>query len=297
MDNLICINSHCNTDEKISILKENISYLKNKNKNILLISHIPLDKHIVESVDHFIYDKVNPILKYPEKYNVVWSIIDNYRLISYNPDIGWCFLNQWKIIANYCKNLQYKTYTFINYDTILDDNMIQFSEKNLTNIFSNDINNNPSVLFNQIIKKDLNKIIEFDKIEYVSTLNKDISGPAEQYFNKVVRDNVQHYKLYPNYVGGKIDDEVNKSIVSYLNFNNENNYFRLFNDDNFIILYELVNPIKFNIDGQDKLVHSTTILDLPKQISYYDYDDNLVNITHMLKLKNELYKYEIRKLN
>ena len=37
MDNLICINSHCNTDEKISILKKNINYLKNNGKDILLI--------------------------------------------------------------------------------------------------------------------------------------------------------------------------------------------------------------------------------------------------------------------
>jgi len=161
MDNLICINSHCNTDEKISILKKNINYLKNNGKDILLISHIPLDKDIIDLIDYFIYDKINPILHYPEKYNVVWTNIDDYRLISYNPDIGWCFLNQWKIIANYCKNLQYKTYTFINYDTILDNNMLKFSKENPTNIFSNDPNNNPSVLFNQIIKKDLDKLISF----------------------------------------------------------------------------------------------------------------------------------------
>lgn len=295
MNNLICINSYCNTKEKIKILKENINYLKGKNKDILLISHLPLDKHIVDLVDHFIYDKINPILGYPEKYNTVWCIIDDWRLISYNPDIGWCFLNQWKIIANYCKNLQYKTYTFINYDTILDDDMIKFSEKNLTNIFSNDINNNPSVLFNQIIKKDLDKIASFDKSEYIPTLNKDKSGPAEQYFTKKVRENVQHYEIYPNPTSGEIDDEVNESIMGSLNFNNENNYFRLFNDNKVVILYQLVNPIKFNVNGKDMFVNSTTVLELPKQIGYYDYDDKLVNITHLLGPKNKMFKYEIRK--
>ena len=71
----------------------------------------------------------------------------------------------------------------------------------------------------------------------------------------------------------------------------------MFFDDNFIILYGLINTVKFNIDGNDHLLDDCKVFDLPKQISYYDYNDNLVNITHMLKLKNELYKYEIRKLN
>ena len=297
MDNLICINSHCNTDEKISILKKNINYLKNNGKDIFLISHIPLDKDVIDLIDHFIYDKINPILHYPEKYNVVWTNIDDYRLISYNPDIGWCFLNQWKIIANYCKNLQYKTYTFINYDTILDNNMLKFSKENPTNIFSNDPNNNPSVLFNQIIKKDLDKLISFKKEEYIPTLNKGISGPAECYFDEKVRKSNLQFKMYPTLVKGEVEDDTNKSIEDQLNFNKENNIFRLFFDDNFIILYGLINTVKFNIDGNDHLLDDCKVFDLPKQISYYDYNDNLVNITHMLKLKNELYKYEIRKLN
>ena len=83
MDNLICINSHCNTYFFISITVTINNYLKNNGKDILLISHIPLDKDVIDLIDHFIYDKINPILHYPEKYNVVWTNIDDYRLISY----------------------------------------------------------------------------------------------------------------------------------------------------------------------------------------------------------------------
>ena len=297
MNNLVCINSYCDTEEKINALKENINYLKNKNKDILLISHLPLDKSIIKSVNHFIYDKINPILSYPEKYNCVWMNVGNFKLISYSPDIGWCFLNQWKIIANYCQNLQYKTYTFINYDTVLNNNIIKFSEDNQTNIFSNDINDNPSFLFNQIIKKDLDKLISFKKEEYILTLNKGISGPAECYFDEKVRKSNLQFKIYHTPINGTIDCEVNKSIKNSLNFNKENNYFRLFFDDNFIILYEPINMIKFNIDGEDIIINSDIVLDLPKQIGYYDYDNNLIDITHILKIKNENYKYEIRKIS
>ena len=297
MDKLYCITSHCNTEEKLNALKENIKYLKKKKLDILLISHIPLDKDVINLVDHFIYDKINPILHYPEKYNVVWANIDNHRLISYNPDIGWCSLNQYKIIANYCQNLQYKTYTFINYDVIVTDDMIKFSKDNQTNIFSNDNNGNPSFLFNQIIKKDLDNVVSFKREEYIPTLNKGISGPAECYVNNKVRKSGIQFKIYHTPVSGAIEDNVNKSITHTLNLNKENNYFNLFFDDNFIILYELVNVIRFNINGEDIILNSNIILDLPKQIGYYDYDNNLIDITNMLKIKNKLYKYEIRKIS
>ena len=91
--------------------------------------------------------------------------------------------------------------------------------------------------------------------------------------------------------------EHSRNIEECVNFNNENNYFRLFNDDKFIILYELINLIKFNINGEDIFVSSDTILDLPKQIGYYDYDDKLIDITYILNRKLEGYKHEIRKDN
>ena len=174
--------------------------------------------------------------------------------------------------------------------------MIKFSEDNQTNIFSNDNNGNPSALFNQIIKKDLDKLVSFKKEEYIPTYNKGISGPAECYFNNKVRKSGIQFKIYHTPVSGTIEDNVNKSITYTLNLNKENNYFNLFFDDNFIILYELVNMIKFNIDGEDIIINSDIVLDLPKQIGYYNYDDELIDITNML-IKNILYKYEIRKIS
>jgi len=309
MSNLVCITSHCNNSEKIQFLKEKIKLLKQNKKNILLISHIPLDKDIVASVDHFIYDKINPLLQYPEKYSVVWKLIninnDAWRLISYNPDYGWCHLNQLKIISNYCKKLQYETYTFFNYDTLITDDILKFVRNTKYNIFSSTptVQDNPltasfpNVIFFQLKKDDLEKLVLFDKIEYIEKSNINGFRNAEGYLKKIIDEKIKIYKTYPELVLHGVVSEHSRNIEDCVNFNNENNYFRLFNDDKFIILYELINLIKFNINGEDIFVSSDTILDLPKQIGYYDYDDKLIDITYILNGKLEGYKHEIRKDN
>ena len=54
MKKLYCITSHCNTKEKIESLKRTIKQLNDLNRDILLISHIPLSEDIIESVNYFI---------------------------------------------------------------------------------------------------------------------------------------------------------------------------------------------------------------------------------------------------
>ena len=52
MNKIISILSHCNTDEKLSKLRENIEILKkNTNIPILLNSHITLPQDILDKVD------------------------------------------------------------------------------------------------------------------------------------------------------------------------------------------------------------------------------------------------------
>ena len=70
MNKLICITSHCNTKDKIKTLEANISYLKNEGFNILLLSHLPLNKSILSSVDHFIYNTDNQLTSYPELFQI-----------------------------------------------------------------------------------------------------------------------------------------------------------------------------------------------------------------------------------
>ena len=48
--NLIIIQCHCNTEEKISVLEKNIEILKNQKFKILVVSHIPVNQTIQDKV-------------------------------------------------------------------------------------------------------------------------------------------------------------------------------------------------------------------------------------------------------
>ena len=104
----------CNTKEKIESLKRTIKQLNDLNRDILLISHIPLSEDIIESVNYFIYDRSNPILHYPERVMFVWNKIDiNGEIVSLNiklPDYGFTAINQYSRIASFCDNLDYDFY-------------------------------------------------------------------------------------------------------------------------------------------------------------------------------------------
>ena len=48
---IVLIQSHCNTEEKLKFLHDKIVFLKEKGLDVLLFSHIPLPKYIIELTD------------------------------------------------------------------------------------------------------------------------------------------------------------------------------------------------------------------------------------------------------
>ena len=62
MKKIVLIQSHCNTNEKIEILKKNITELRKLDVDILLFSHIMIPSEVIESVDYFVYDKSTMIV-------------------------------------------------------------------------------------------------------------------------------------------------------------------------------------------------------------------------------------------
>jgi len=62
MKNLVIILSHCDTEGKIKILKDNLESLNMLNLDTMLTSHCPLSTDIQKEVNYFIYDKSNPLL-------------------------------------------------------------------------------------------------------------------------------------------------------------------------------------------------------------------------------------------
>ena len=300
--NLFCILSHCNSDKKKSVLIDNINQIINEGFDILLISHIPLSSDITSLVNYFIYDKSNPILHYPQKYLHMWKSIKinkkTYQLSRYLPGYGWTALNQIKKGGIFCENLEYNNYTFINYDIQLKDEMLSnhnsnlVSQTKLTKTHPKERGLLFSTIFFSFTSIDLEKIQKnLLKEEYSKG-----EGIAEVYFTNIINNNNIDYQLYPLEVEDKIDFKIIEDEYIW-NLNTDNDYFSLFFDGVFIILYSITNPIKFRINNQDKLITENFLLKRSEVIDifYHDYDGKLVDILPTLDALNEMDK-KLRKI-
>tara|TARA_B110000259_G_scaffold83711_1_gene97721 strand:+ start:2212 stop:3168 length:957 start_codon:yes stop_codon:yes gene_type:complete len=304
MNKLICITSHCNTKDKIKTLEANISYLKNEGFNILLLSHLPLNKSILSSVDHFIYNTDNQLTSYPElfqinKHNIQ---VDNnrVRLTRYTNQVHWAYLNQLKYIGQYCENLNYKHYVIINYDIKITDDMIQhintqnYNFKGEQLVDPNSDLRSPSNLFFQLCKNSLSTITKnINKKQYVDEFG--VGSNSEIYLESLINNSNLSYNVYPHPITEYHTSENHLDHIYHTNYNKENDYFRLFYNKLYIILYGIDRPIKFNIDGVDYTHNeNTSYVYNFNQIGYYDYEDNLVDMKHMFNdNKHYLNKIEI----
>ena len=134
MKNIVLIQSHCDTNEKVDYLKNNILKLKEFDLDILLFSHIPLSQEIIKLVDYFIYDKTNPIL-WDERRHYFWWIADGYKMETTIPDYGWTVFNQMIKSYNLIQNEKYEYVFIFNYDVIIDNEIEEYFKTPRNSIF------------------------------------------------------------------------------------------------------------------------------------------------------------------
>ena len=291
MNKLICITSHCNTEDKIKTLEANIGYLKNEGFTILLFSHLPLNTNIVSSIDHFIYNNDNQLTSYPELYQINKHTIqvDNnkVKLTRYTDQVHWAYLNQLKYIGRYCKNLGYDHYVIINYDVKITDDMLHHIKTQHNNFKGEQIMTpdpdlgSPSNLFFQLCKSSLSTLTKnLNRKQYVDEFG--VGSNSEAYLESLINNLNLSYNVYPHPIIEYHTSENHLDHIYHTNYNKENDYFRLFYNKLYIILYGIDRPIKFNIDGVDYTYSKNTsrVNDF-NQIGYYDYDGNLVDMKYM----------------
>lgn len=265
----IIILSHCDTNEKKSILNKNLETIrKTINCDIILTSHIPLEENIIEKVDYFVYDKSNPILKYPERVMIIWKKIqtDNGLVkISYcNNDYGWTVFNQMLRGLEVSLNGGYKRYIFLNYDVNINDSVknelkYQFeSTKYKVRFTTGSVSLGYGIIF--IILNE--KIIR----EYYNMVNYDfyLKDPlfAEEYFDRIskiikfnesdiiIEDCIDYYNNSEN--TKKFSQSTNKNLdYFYSNFKDlETHYI------NTLLIYNIKDEQKFRINGDNVITLS-----------------------------------------
>ena len=134
--NLVIIVCYCDTEQKIKLLHNMINQIKNK-FDILVASHSPLPISIQNDIDYLVYDKSNPILKYPERGMEFWRTIQNQKISHIMNDYGWTVFNLKKNAITFCQNLDYSHYSFINYDIEITEEVLNTLNNPKDFIYSN----------------------------------------------------------------------------------------------------------------------------------------------------------------
>jgi hypothetical protein len=128
MKKVALISSFCDTEEKVSILSQNIDTIKNFSIDVILISPFALPKSIINKCDYFFKTKDNPVLDWPEHSMTQWMDVfldsGHYRIYRTYPDYGFASLSQVKQLSNVALSLNYDQFFHIIYDVKIDDNVI-----------------------------------------------------------------------------------------------------------------------------------------------------------------------------
>lgn len=221
---IIIILSHCDTKKKKEILIKNISKLKNNfNYDILLTSHIPLPENIINQVDFFVFDKSNPILKWPERAFYHWYELNTeegkIRLTYFVDDYGWTPFNQIKKGINTVIDLDYREFIFLNYDLNINNEIIDEINKKPETAFysvidSYNLTSFPSLIF---FKIDHSNIKLFEKLINLNYYLK--CSHAEQMLEKI--SEIINYRKSDIITKDNIDFGEGKNGKLFNNSNNE----------------------------------------------------------------------------
>lgn len=186
MRKIALISTYCDTNEKIEILKDNISILKKIGIDTMVISPIVLPQDIIELSDFVFFTKENPLLIWPERDFTFWKTIpynDTFIKMHRNiADYGWAALNQVKRLTQIALDYDYDIFYHVIYDLEIDETVKNELTSNDVNFIHPRVNpNNPNEIWEATLhfmsfnREIMNKVL--DKIDLNTYLNSN--GVAE----------------------------------------------------------------------------------------------------------------------
>lgn len=127
-DELIIINAFPKDETKIKMLERQLSYLKQLNLPILIISGCTVPEHITNQVDYVIINTENELLDRDWTHKIVTSGFKTYVFDSMETDNLWAKFYWPNVNSTITKNIQlaFKTAYFLGYKTVFyteDDNI------------------------------------------------------------------------------------------------------------------------------------------------------------------------------
>ena len=148
--NLIVVGCYITNEQKKQILINFLNQIRKTGCDIVLTSHIGVDKEILSLVDYFIYDKDNEKLPI-ENRPVIWFADSEEYINIYSAFHGAAISKNIYNSLKLFENTDYKYFIYMEFDYILSDSDIY----NLTNIFTRLKVENKKLYFNKT--KDSNE--------------------------------------------------------------------------------------------------------------------------------------------
>jgi hypothetical protein len=139
-EELIILGTYPNLKSRIQLTKDTIKSLKIVGRDILLISHLPADIDTQNLVEHYIYDKYNPLTHHSYYTRFFRNTDEYYAEININglkySNQSLCVYTNLITAAKYAKQMGYKRFFYTTYDVILhekDFDIIEESYKSVQN--------------------------------------------------------------------------------------------------------------------------------------------------------------------
>ena len=302
--NLVIILSHCDNEEKLKVLEDNIKKLKSNGFDILLTTHTPLPQDIQSQVEYLIYDKSNPILCWPQRGMTYWKYfsygLQSLKLINILPDYGWTAFNQLLTSSHLGLSLDYTHYTFINYDIIFTPLLIE-SMKSPKDFLCSKVYESkndqgfrfPSFMFNIISKENLKKLLPLiSKEQYTTGSNKivrNIFKDAEHYLDHIT--SVFDYDVHPEI----IKDQIEYGDKDPFDFSGGGKTFKLFyqsitnphayQSPPSILLYDIQGELKVNFNDKEILITEPTYKIEYSEVNKFGYylNGSYIDLIHIFK--------------
>lgn len=137
MRDIIIISAFIDTLEKEDVLLKSITQLKKLNKTIFLFSSSEISNKITNLVDYYFWNKENPILPI-EMSPFVWIANNNYFVHLFSNSNILAVSRAINLSLNFCKDLGYEFFYFIEFDAIFDNKDLNLFEKLKQKTLEND---------------------------------------------------------------------------------------------------------------------------------------------------------------
>jgi hypothetical protein len=139
-EELIVLGTYPNLKSRVQLTKDTIKSLKVTGRDVLLISHLPADTETQNLVEHYIYDKYNPLTHHSYYTRFFRNTDDYYAEININ---GLKYSNQSLCVyinlitaAKYAKQMGYKRFFYTTYDVILHEKDLDIIEESYKSVQS-----------------------------------------------------------------------------------------------------------------------------------------------------------------